>query len=241
MAWKQVRAFNHNKMGTQAGWCLMNCRLGFGITKGTYASAKADMESQRKNGTLHDMASIPKNCSVPVYLDTASPYEHVMVYDKGVYWSDGKKLTSTAGLKFFGWGELCDGARVVEKAPEPQPTTPDLTWTKFDKAYIYETRLATTSCWNFNHVKDTQCEAIKKFNKGVKFEIVGRVYNKQINAYYLVTQDNYEHQIPVGFCEWDMTKVGEVKPSLDTDKLEQIYEEIIKEATDGVAIIKESK
>lgn len=129
-------------------------------------------------------------------------------------------------------------ADMTKSSVQPQPT---LEWTKLDKTYIYETRLDKTNLWDFDHAKDVECEIVKAFNKAVKFEIVGRVLNKQINAYYLVTQDNYEHQIPVGFCEWDMSKVGEVKPSLDTDKLEQIYEEIIKQATDGVAIIKESK
>lgn len=129
-------------------------------------------------------------------------------------------------------------ADMTKSSVQPQPT---LEWSKLDKTYIYETRLDKTNLWDFDHAKDVECEIVKAFNKAVKFEIIGRVHNKQINAYYLVTQDNYEHQIPVGFCEWDMTKVGEVKPSLDTDKLEQIYEEIIKEATNGVAIIKESK
>lgn len=122
MAWQQVKNFSLSKMGTRAGWCLMNCRLGFGINKGTYASAKADMEAQRKKGTLHDISSLPKNVAVPVYLDTSSPYEHVMVCDKGTYYSDGKKLSSTKGLKFFGWGECCDGVRVVKKVEEKKKT-----------------------------------------------------------------------------------------------------------------------
>ena len=119
MAWEQVKKFNIKKMGTIPGYCLMNCRLGFGISKGTNPSAKADMEYNKKKGTFHDMKSLPKNVAVPVYMDTTSQYEHIVVCDKGTYYSDGRKLTSTRGLKFFGWGELCDGVRVV-KYVEPK-------------------------------------------------------------------------------------------------------------------------
>lgn len=121
MAWEQTRSFNIKKMGTKANWCLMNCRLGFGITKGTFPSAKADLESQRRNGTLHDISTLPKNVAVPIYIDTFSPNEHVIVSDKGVFYSDGKRLTSLKGLKCFGWGECCDGARVVKKVTAPAP------------------------------------------------------------------------------------------------------------------------
>ena len=126
MAWEQVKAFSIKKMGTDKGYCLRNVRLGFGIgTKtsgGKYPSAKADMEAQKKGGTLHDISTLPKNVAVPVYTDTSSKYEHVMVCDKGTYYSDGKKLTSINGLKFFGWGELCDGVRVVKKVADPTPS-----------------------------------------------------------------------------------------------------------------------
>ena len=98
-------------MGTKKGYCLQNDRLAFGITKGTFASAKADMESQKKNGTLH-YDNPPANVAVPVYVDTTSIYEHVVICDHGTYYSDGKKVSKPA--KIFGWGELCDGVRVVK-------------------------------------------------------------------------------------------------------------------------------
>ena len=111
MAWQQELNFNINKMGTKKGWCLQNSRLGFGITKGTYASAKADMLAQKAKGTLHPLPA-PTNVAVPVYVDSISVYEHVMVCDHGTYYSDGKKVACPS--KVFGWGELCDGARVVK-------------------------------------------------------------------------------------------------------------------------------
>lgn len=115
MSYIQVRKFNLSQMGTIDKWCLMNTRLGFGIKKGKFPSAKADMESQRANGTLHPLSTIPNNCTVPVYLDTNSPSEHVEVCVNGKTWySDSKKVNPPAKSIVFGWGELCDGVRVVK-------------------------------------------------------------------------------------------------------------------------------
>lgn len=118
MAWKQVKAFDINKMGKEAGMCLKNVRLGFGIAP-KYPDAKADMEANKAAGTLHDLSTLPADVAVPVYLDTASPYEHVIVADHGTYYSDGKKLTSLGSMKPFGWGETMNGVRVVEQVAEP--------------------------------------------------------------------------------------------------------------------------
>lgn len=119
MAWQQVLSFNISKMGTKKGWCLLNTRLGFGINKGTYASAKADMLAQKAKGTLHPLP-VPTNISVPVYVDTISVYEHIMVCDHGNYYSDGKKVAQPAHI--FGWGELCDGVRVVKWVADTKKT-----------------------------------------------------------------------------------------------------------------------
>lgn len=122
--WKQVIEFDKNKMGTKKGWCLQNCRLGYGIATGTYPSAKADMEAQKKDGTFHT-TDLPSNVAVPVYFDTSSPNEHVMVDDHGDFYEDGHYVSSLAGYTILGWGEKCDGVRVVEKVedvqPEPEP------------------------------------------------------------------------------------------------------------------------
>lgn len=118
--WTQVRSFNKNNMGTAPGWCLMNCRLGFGINSGTYASAIADKNAQAANGTLHDAKSAPPaTLQVPVYINTGDPNGHVVVWDKGTVYSDGTKINN--GLNYYGlnnvwgWGEFCDGVRVVQK------------------------------------------------------------------------------------------------------------------------------
>lgn len=119
MAWKQVRNFDINKMGRKVGYCQQNVRLGFGIGS-KYASAKLDMEAQRRAGTLHDISSLPNNVAVPIFVDTNSPYEHVIVSDHGVLYSDGKRLTSLKGLKCFGWAEKINDVRVVEWVNEPK-------------------------------------------------------------------------------------------------------------------------
>ena len=121
MSWKQVRNFDVSKMGTKQGWCLMNCRLGFGIPYGTYESAKADMEAQKKEGTFHT-TDLPSDVAVPVYFDTSSKYEHVMVDDHTKFYSDGKYVNDLRGWKILGWGEKCDGQRVVEWVNDPEPT-----------------------------------------------------------------------------------------------------------------------
>lgn len=121
MGWKQIRNFDPQKMGTKSGWCLQNVRLGFGINAGTYQSAKADYEAQIKNGTFHKGELPPTSIAAPVYFDTASVYEHVMAADHGIYYSDGKRLANLNGWKVIGWGECCDGVRVVEKTTDPTP------------------------------------------------------------------------------------------------------------------------
>lgn len=119
MAYIQKLQFNPAKMGKKSGWCLQNCRLGFGIGKGTFASAKLDMESQRKNGTLHSGLP-PKDISCPIYCDTKAAAEHVVVWHKGKIYEDGYlREQGVGGLAMFGWGELCDGVRVVSVSSAP--------------------------------------------------------------------------------------------------------------------------
>lgn len=115
--WEQVKAFNLKKMGTKKGYCLQNVRLGFGIPS-KYASAKADMEANKKAGTLHPISTLPTNVAVPVYVDTTNQYEHIIVSDKGTFYSDGAKISRSKYNSYFGWGELCDGVRVVKQVVE---------------------------------------------------------------------------------------------------------------------------
>lgn len=114
--WEQVRAFSLARMGTTPGMCLQNCRLGFGISSGTFPTARADWLSQQANGTLHT-STPPIDVQVPVYCDTGVSAGHVVVWDRGTVYSDGTLIPQ--GLAYYsnviGWGELCDGERVVQK------------------------------------------------------------------------------------------------------------------------------
>ena len=116
--WRQVRNFDPSAMGTTPGWCLQNCRLGFGGPYGNFSSARADMESQQANGTLHAEIYPPDYLAVPVYIDNGSWDGHVGVWDHGTFYSDGiiiNDFVSYYGAaNIYGWGELCDGWRVVE-------------------------------------------------------------------------------------------------------------------------------
>lgn len=124
MGWKQIKSFDPSKMGTRKGYCLQNVAKGYGIypSPDPSASAKQDMERNAAKGTLHRDSNFPSEVAVPVYLDTASPYEHIIVCDHGTLWSDGKRLTSLSGLTVIGWGEWCNGYQIVEKTPDPEPT-----------------------------------------------------------------------------------------------------------------------
>ena len=118
---KQIVPFDLSKMGTEAGWCEKNVRLGYGLPA-MLKDAKADMEYNRDNGLLHPIDTLPKKGSVPVFVDTPSVNEHIEVAIDGVFYSDGKLVKNPENQKYFGWGESCATFRVVEIIPDPEPT-----------------------------------------------------------------------------------------------------------------------
>ena len=113
--WTQILQFDIANMGNTPGWCLQNTREGFGIATGTFASARADMESQIANGTLHS-GTPPLDVAVPIYYNNAHPDGHVCVWDHGLVYSDKRLCASIDAVDsgYAGWGELCDGTRVVQ-------------------------------------------------------------------------------------------------------------------------------
>lgn len=115
--WTQVRNFYPSAMGTTPGLCLQNSREGFLIPYGTYQSAREDLEAQQANGTLH-AGTPPDYIAVPIYFANYgfTPYGHVAVWDHGTIYSDGVIYPSIASVaeNYVGWGEFCDGARVVQ-------------------------------------------------------------------------------------------------------------------------------
>lgn len=114
--WSQILTFNVLNMGSVPGLCLQNTREGFGILSGTFPSARADMESQIANGTLH-AGTPPIDISVPLYYNNSIAGGHACVWDHGKVYSDKVLYASIDAVDsgYAGWGELCDGVRVVEK------------------------------------------------------------------------------------------------------------------------------
>ena len=121
-SFRQVVGCDISKMGTKKNYCLQNTRLAFGIPP-KYADAKAAMEANKAQGTLHDISTLPRNCAVPVFFDTGNPYGHVTISVNGDFYSDGKHLTTLAGMTCQGWAETLNGVRVVEEVPETAPAT----------------------------------------------------------------------------------------------------------------------
>lgn len=115
--WRQIRDFDLDDMGHEEGYCLRNVRKAFRI-KAKFSSALEDYKNNLAKGTLHDIKTLPLNVAVPVYLDTTSKYDHIVVADKGIFYENGKKMYLTPNLKFYGWGELINDVRVVEWIPD---------------------------------------------------------------------------------------------------------------------------
>ena len=116
MNYEQLKTFYPKDMGKAKGWCLRNVAQGFHIcpSPNPSDSAKTDMSRNKAKGTFHSsLSDIPLNCAVPVYVKTTSKYGHVAVYDKGVFYNDGKKVNSLGTV--LGWGEWCNGYQIVKK------------------------------------------------------------------------------------------------------------------------------
>lgn len=130
MAYEQVKQFFPKDMGKQKGWCLQNCRLGFRIPTGHYASAKAAMTAGKKNGTFH-AGTPPSNVAVPVYVKSSSKYGHVVVSDKLTYYTDGKKYKPNKS-DIIGWDEMMDGVRVVQVSKKKSFLPAKGYWGRYD-------------------------------------------------------------------------------------------------------------
>lgn len=141
MSYEQSIAFYPKEMGTQKGWCLKNCRLGFRIYTPKYASAKTAMDAGKRNGTFH-AGTPPNNVQVPVYTKTTSPNGHVVVSDRGVYFTDGKRYKPNIA-DILGWDEMMDGTRVVKVASEKSFLPAKGYWCKYDN----DTRVANLASW----------------------------------------------------------------------------------------------
>ncbi|MBQ9011126.1 MAG: peptidoglycan-binding protein [Bacilli bacterium] len=135
MNFEQLKPFYPKDMGTAKGWCLLNVAKGFHATPSANpsASAKADMNSNIARGTFHSkLNDIPTNCAVPVYVKSTSQYGHVVAYDKGVYYTDGRRYTPVTA-DIIGWGEWCNGFQIVKKGTTKSFLPAKGWWGRYDK------------------------------------------------------------------------------------------------------------
>ena len=134
MSWEQVQPFNPKKMGTLKGYCLQNVAKGFGAypSANPSKSAKDDMNININKGTFHKgLTDIPTNCAVIVYIKTTSQYGHCEAYDKTTFYNDGKATKNPGSV--IGWGEICNGFRLVRKTAQKTFLPANGYWGKGDK------------------------------------------------------------------------------------------------------------
>ena len=172
MAYEQIIGFEPKDMGREKGWCLKNCRLGFHIKTAKYSSAYTAMLAAKKNGTLHDLSTLPYNCSVPVYFNTSSKNKHVVVCSMGTWYEDGKQICKPS-YESYGWDEMMDGVRVVKEAKSTFLPTKGY-WAIGDKdsrvgdlaAFMYKTFPAYTNKKALgNYYGNYIASAIKEFQR----------------------------------------------------------------------------
>lgn len=118
-AYSQVLQFDPNRMGRAQGWCLQNCREGFGINVGHMPGAYEDMLWNKEHGYLHEETYPPADISVPIYIYTGMPHQHIVVWHHGVVYSDGVVIPNWVSYfgeqNIYGWAEYCDNNQVVVK------------------------------------------------------------------------------------------------------------------------------
>lgn len=194
--YEQLKPFYPKDMGTKKGWCLQNVAKGFHIypSPNPSGSAVADMNTNKRKGTLHSgVRDIPTNCAVPVYQDTLSKNEHILVYDKGVWYSDGKKVNKPGNI--FGWGEWCNGYQIVKKGAAKGFLPAKGYWARYDKdervaklsTFMYKTFPAYTNKKALGNVYgDYLWKSIKQFQKNVGLYpdgCVGKLTYAQLQKY----------------------------------------------------------
>ena len=128
MSWKQVVTCHIDQMGNRPNYCLQNVRLAYDIPP-LYADAKSAMNASKHQGTFHEtnnLDDIPNDVAIPIFVDTGSPYGHVMIDYYGRLYSDGSQTPSLGKGKLLGWSETLNDVRIVEwvetPVPKPEPT-----------------------------------------------------------------------------------------------------------------------
>lgn len=181
MPYKQVKSFNQNKAGKEAGMCLKNTRLGYGIAPKYNNAWEAWLNTER-----HAMRDYPAGVDVPIYFwYKDAKHGHIGVrLANGKFWTDGRVFDSVEAYEaakdpnFVGWGESINGVRVIEYVPDPpKPTSTSKMPAVDSKIQLIPTQTRTTFKRNTDtkageiHVKDNTYVYTVRFVRGYRIGI----------------------------------------------------------------------
>lgn len=112
---KQLIPFDPAKGGNEAGLCLKNTRLGYGIPPLYKNAITAWLNTEQ-----HPDRNFPP-LDVPVYFSYKEDGHIGVRLANGQFWSDGKTYSSLEAYenapgrpKFLGWGESINNVKVIE-------------------------------------------------------------------------------------------------------------------------------
>lgn len=109
----QIREFDPKACGYEKGYQLRNIGMGFHV-RPFYPSCMADAKAQKRAHTLHPLKTLPKDVTVPIYIDSGSPFGYMVVSIKGKIFDPLKKYRTLKGVNVLGWGESIDNVKVVK-------------------------------------------------------------------------------------------------------------------------------
>lgn len=141
------------------------------------------------------------------------------------------------------WGIYRNAMKVYQAPkPKPEPTPPEvpkakLKWEKLRTPVVYVANKQPTKLWDFDAVSWSMDE-VKRFDKGAKITIYGKVVNETLKATYLLTEYSYEKKIAHGFNEVDLDKYQAPPKEQDPAPTPPPEQEPVKPPKDGEVIDK---
>lgn len=104
--------------------------------------------------------------------------------------------------------ELANRANDINYPVAPKA---ELIWSELTpEAYLTDKQ--PTCLYDFNHTHKENCGVVKEFDKGTEIEIAGRVENKTIGEYYLVSKYSWDNKKANGFLVEDMVLKNKPDP-----------------------------
>lgn len=218
--YKQMRAFNINKAGTQKYWCLQNVRLGYSIP----ARHQFAYEDWQKN-IQHKDRKYPTGCAVPVYWSfwatLSGEYRnwgHIAVrLANGKIWTDGRYYNSVDEVtknylsngSYLGWGELVNNVRVVQ----PQEVSTVATINDDVSRQI-----------GFHYLGRNGKDGRKNALQSKQTDIFGKpLTNEQISAFFLSAESRKwrDELLPALYAERDVLRENAKNHQIIVERLEK--------------------